>query len=155
MGAIKTLFKLAGLIVILIIAIPICIYVLNDIDTLEQSTGIKEPEYSYPTGVEGKATVFHQQENLYPGEIWYLPLEMGYKERIYINYKCQTTTKTMWMDNWNFQRFNEGKQYEYYNLDPNSSNDWTYLEADEIGTWYIVFYNDTDHIKTVNLEVKR
>jgi len=155
MGFFKTIFKLLFLIIVLVIGAQVCTYALNDMETLEQTKSTGEPEYSYPTGVEGETTIFHKQENIHPGYYWAVNVEMKNKEKIYVNYTCHSPIETMWIDNWNFQRFREGKQYEYYPMNPNGSNGWSYLQADGLGTWYVVFNNNTDHMQTVNIEIKK
>ncbi len=153
MGIFKTLIKLVVLIVVLVIAVPICIYVINEADSYSSNSNEKS-EYSYPTGVEGLKTITHQQENIQPGYFWAIPVELGFNEKLYANVQPQSPIKTMWMSNWDFQRFKEGKGgYEFYDLGTNGSNGWKRLEYDGIGTWYLVFNNDTNHMKTVNVEL--
>ena len=169
MGAIKTLIVLVMLLVVIVIGLPICIHILNEpyegVQSSSTSTYQSNNNINYqsvtPTSQQSntndieKVPFFHWQENIYPNSYWSIPVKLNYKERLEIKYICYSSTDSMWMDSSNFKLFKNGNRYRCYTLDPNGSDEWGFIEADYQDTWYLVFNNDTDHIKIVNVELRK
>jgi len=156
------------LLVVVVVGLPICTHILNEpyggVQSSSTSTYQSNNNINYqsvtPTSKQSntnieKVPIFHWQENIYPRSYWSIPVQMRYKERLEIKYICYSTTKSMWMDSTNFKLFKNGYGYRCYTLDPNGSDEWRYIEAEYQDTWYLVFNNDTDHIKVVNVELRK